>query len=290
MIKDLIAKLEADAEAEQDQKGWCDEEMEKATSKRDENIGKMEGDMASIAKTSATIDQLTREIAELEVEIADLYKALNEATDLRKAQKATNDKTVADATAGLNAVKAAIKVLEDFYGSFIQIKAAYKPPKGDADGNTVGDLAPDTGFGSDEEYGGNQDAASGILGLMAVIESDFEGTIKATKSAEKEAAKEFDTFKKDTEGDLDEKKNLVSDKTGSHKDANADLVDYKDDLKNHGDLKKEALDELAKLKPACVGTGMDYAERVARREQEIESLKNAYLIFDDMDFVQIKKH
>merc|ERR1719161_2112837 len=65
MIKDLIAKLEADAEAEQDQKGWCDEEMEKATSKRDENIGKMEGDMASIAKTSATIDQLTREIAKL---------------------------------------------------------------------------------------------------------------------------------------------------------------------------------------------------------------------------------
>merc|ERR1719191_1705767 len=290
MIKDLIAKLEADAEAEQDQKGWCDEEMEKATDKRDENIGKMEGDIASITKTGANIDQLSREMAKLEVEIADLYKALNEATDIRKEEKATNEKTIADATAGLNAVKAAIKVLEDFYGSFVQIKAAYKPPKGDADGNTVGDLAPDTGFGSDEEYGGNQDAASGILGLMAVIESDFEGTIKATKSAEKEASSEFDTFKGDTEGNLDEKKSLVDDKQGELKTAKADLVDYKDDLKNHGDLKKEALDELAKLKPACVGTGMDYAERVARREQEIESLKNAYLIFDDMALTQIKKH
>jgi len=289
MIKDLIAKLEADAEAEQDQKGWCDEEMEKATSKRDENIGKMEGDMASIAKTSATIDQLTREIAELEVEIADLYKALNEATDLRKAQKATNDKTVADATAGLNAVKAAIKVLEDFYGSFIQIKASYKPPKGDADGNTVGDLAPDTGF-SNENYEGNQDAASGIMGLMAVIKSDFEGTISATKDEEKAAADEFKTFKSDTEGDLDQKKGSVDTKQGELKTAKADLVGYKDDLKNHGDLKKEALDELAKLKPACVGTGMDYAERVARREQEIESLKNAYLIFDDLSLAQIKKH
>jgi len=290
MIKDLIAKLEADAEAEQDQKGWCDEEMEKATDKRDENIGAMEGDIASISKTTGEIDTLTREIAKLETEIADLYNALNEATAMRKAEKAENSKTVEDATAGLNAVKAAIKVLEDFYGSFIQIKAAYKPPKGDADGNTVGDLAPDTGFGSDEEYGGNQDAASGILGLMAVIESDFEGTIKATKSAEKEASSEFDTFKGDTEGNLDEKKSLVDDKQGELKTAKADLVDYKDDLKNHGDLKKEALDELAKLKPACVGTGMDYAERVARREQEIESLKNAYLIFDDMALTQIKKH
>jgi len=289
MIKDLIAKLEADAEAEQDQKGWCDEEMEKATSKRDENIGAMEGDIASITKTTATIDELTREIAKLEVEIADLYKALNEATALRKAEKATNEKTVADATAGLNAVKAAIKVLEDFYGTFIQIKASYKPPKGDADGNTVGDLAPDTGF-ENKDYEGNQDAATGILGLMAVIESDFEGTIDATKDEEKTAAKEFDTFKSDSEGDIDEKKSLVETKSTELKEAKADLVDYKDDLKNHGDLKKEALDELAKLKPACVGTGMDYAERVARREQEIESLKNAYLIFDDLSLAQIKKH
>merc|ERR1719217_699341 len=124
------------------------------------------------------------------------------------------------------------------------------------------------------------------MGLMAVIKSDFEGTIDATKDAEKSAADEFDTFKSDTEGDLDEKKGLVDEKQGDLKTKKADLVNYKDDLKNHGDLKKEALDELAKLKPACVGTGMDYAERVARREQEIESLKNAYLIFDDMSLLQ----
>merc|ERR1719316_656572 len=175
MIKDLVGKLEADAEAEQDQKGWCDEEMEKATHKRDENIGSMEGDMASISKTTGTIDLLTTEIADLEVEIANLYKALNEATELRNTEKADNEKTIADATAGLNAVKAAIKVLKDFYSpGLIQTstKTEYKPPKGDADGNTVGDLAPDTGFSSDE-YEGNQDAATGILGLMAVIESDF---------------------------------------------------------------------------------------------------------------------
>merc|ERR1719156_116537 len=74
MIKDLIGKLEADAEAEATQKGWCDEEMEKATSKRDENIGAMEGDIASITETQSTIDKLTGEVKVLEVEIADLYK------------------------------------------------------------------------------------------------------------------------------------------------------------------------------------------------------------------------
>merc|ERR1719272_409468 len=80
MIKDLIAKLKADASAEADQKGGCDEEMKSATSQRDENIGAMEGDLASKTKAEATIAQLKEEVQTLMEEIAELNKALNEAT------------------------------------------------------------------------------------------------------------------------------------------------------------------------------------------------------------------
>merc|ERR1719247_3435036 len=62
MIKDMIAKLEADASAEADQKGWCDEEMEKATNQRDENIGAIEGDTASKTQADAKAIKLTEEI------------------------------------------------------------------------------------------------------------------------------------------------------------------------------------------------------------------------------------
>merc|ERR1719379_1859786 len=62
MIKDMVAKLEADAEAEQTQKGWCDEEMQKATE----------------TETSQT----------LTAEIAELYAALKEQTEFRAAEKA----------------------------------------------------------------------------------------------------------------------------------------------------------------------------------------------------------
>merc|ERR1719217_1204763 len=65
MIKDMIAKLEADAAAEGDQKAWCDSEMEKATSKRDENIGAIEGDMAEKSTAESKIAQLEEEIAAL---------------------------------------------------------------------------------------------------------------------------------------------------------------------------------------------------------------------------------
>merc|ERR1719240_2370552 len=278
MIKDLVAKLEADASAEADQKAWCDSEMEKSTSKRDENIGAMEGDLASKTSAEAKIAKLEEEIATLMQEVADLTKALNEATQLRGQEKAENTKTLADAAAGLAGVTKAMKILKDFYDNAL-IQTSYKPPKGDASGNTVGDLAPDSFSG---DFSGNQDAAVGIIGQLDVIKSDFEGTIDATKQAEDEAESQFQDFKTETENDIADKESSVKDKEGEVDSTTGDLAGYKDDLKTHTILKADALAELAKLQPACVDTGSDYAEKVARREQEIESLKNAYVIFDEM--------
>jgi len=280
MIKDMIAKLEADAAAEGDQKAWCDSEMEKATSQRDENIGAMEGDLAAKSKAEAAIAKLQEEIQTLLEEISELNKSLNEATQLRGKDKAENTKTLADANAGLAGVNKAMKILKDFYdNAFLQTKSQYKPPNSDASGATVGDLAPDSFEG---DFAGNQDAASGIIGQLDVIKSDFEGTIEATKTAETDAESEFQDYKSETEGDVSEKEGLVKTKEGEVNTETANLSDSKEDLMEHTTLKSEALEELAKLKPACVDTGSDYAEKVARREQEIESLKNAYVIFDEM--------
>merc|ERR1719439_241915 len=206
MIKDLVAKLEADASAEADQKAWCDAEIEKFTSKRDENIGEMEGDLASKSSAEAKIAKLEEEIATLMSEVAELTKALNEATQLRGEEKAENTKTIADATAGLAGVTKAMKILKDFYdNALIQTKTQYKPPKGDASGMTVGDLAPDSFSG---DFSGNQDAATGIIGQLDVIKSDFEGTIDATKTAESDAEGEFQDYKTETESDVSEKEGL----------------------------------------------------------------------------------
>merc|ERR1719316_2094439 len=280
MIKDMIAKLEADAASEADQKGWCDQEMKKATEARDEAIASMEGDLASKTSAEATITRLTEEIQDLMTEIAELTKSLNEATQLRALESKDNLKTTADATAGLAGVTKAMKILKDFYdNAFIQTGKKYVPPNADASGKTVGDLAPDTFSG---EFKGNQDAAVGIIGQLDVIKSDFEGTIEATKSDEAEAKEAFDSYKSETETDISEKEKAVETKTGEKDTETANLGDYTDNLADHTTDKSQALEELAKLKPACVDTGSDYAEQVARRNQEIESLKNAYVILDEM--------
>merc|ERR1719337_378674 len=142
-------------------------------------------------------------------------------------------------------------------------------------------MAPDTGdIGG--EYKGNQGAAAGIVGQLEVIKSDFERTISETNSEEDTNESEYQSFKTDSESDIDEKNNLVRTKKGEITEEKATQADAKEDHKEHSGLKAEAVAELAELKPACVSTGSDYAERVMRREQEIESLKNAYVILDEM--------
>merc|ERR1719428_1334670 len=281
MIKDMMAKLEADASAEADQKQWCDTEMEKAMTKRDTNTGNVEGDTAQIAESTAAINEKEEEVQTLLEEISALTKGLNEATELRVKEKAENEKTVADAEAGLAGVNKALKILKDFYeAQFLQTSAAYTPPNADASGKTVGDLAPDSGFSG--EFKGNQDAASGILGQLEVIKSDFERTISETNSEEDSNESTYQSFKTDSESDISEKEGLVKTRKGEIVTEEGTKFDTNEDKDEHTGLKEEALAELAELKPACVDTGSSYAERVMRREQEIESLKSAYIILDEM--------
>merc|ERR1719506_2020925 len=97
---------------------------------------------------------------------------------------------------GADSVKLALGILKGFYeGQFVQT-GKYTPPNADRDGNTVGDLAPE--FAGDK-YGGAQAESKGIVGILEVILSDFERTIKKTTSDEKSASDDFDKFEKETD-------------------------------------------------------------------------------------------
>eukprot|EP00746_Dinoflagellata_sp_MGD_P163823 gnl/MRDRNA2_/MRDRNA2_92076_c0_seq1.p1 gnl/MRDRNA2_/MRDRNA2_92076_c0~~gnl/MRDRNA2_/MRDRNA2_92076_c0_seq1.p1 ORF type:complete len:729 (+),score=226.84 gnl/MRDRNA2_/MRDRNA2_92076_c0_seq1:63-2189(+) len=278
MIKDLIEKLEADAESEAGQKSFCDENMAKATSDRDAAIGNVETQTANIDQAESTLAKLVEEIDELGNSIADLRKGLFEQTELREAEKAENMKTIEDSTAGLSAVDGAIKVLKEFYeGAFIQQK--FVPAKADSEGNTVADLAPDT---ATEDYHGNQDAAKGIFGLLEVIKSDFERTIETTKADEEKADAEFEEFTAASKQDLEEKGKSKKDNEKKKTDTESDLTDFKDQLKDEQKNLADAKEELEKLKPVCVDTGMDWEERRARQKQEIEALKEALDILSEI--------
>merc|ERR1719223_1961301 len=115
LIKDLIEKLEADAKSEATQKSFCDGAMKDATTSRD-------GAQADVESLTAKLTQLEAEKAETEFDIsvlseqiAELQKALNEAIQLRAEERAANEKTIAEAGEGKDAVDFALTVLREFY-------------------------------------------------------------------------------------------------------------------------------------------------------------------------------
>merc|ERR1712110_141418 len=104
---------------------------------------------------------------------------------------------------GSESVKLALDILKNFYdNAFVQVNK-YVPPKSDREGNTVGDLAPEV-FGAD--YHGSQSEATGIVGILEVIQSDFDRTTAKAKKDEKASQDAFDTFEKDTKDDIGTKR------------------------------------------------------------------------------------
>jgi len=278
LIKDLIAKLKADAKSEATQKGICDKGMAKAIGDRDEANAKIEVATAKITTLTAKQNALEDEIDTLNGQIADLKKALLEATELRAEDKADNEQTISESDGGAAAVKLALGMLQDFYKNAFVQTSKYTPPKSDREGNTVGDLAPEV---FDSKYHGAQDESKGIVGILEVILSDFERTNAKAKKDEKESEEAFDTFEKDTNKDVSKKEKRIKKAEGEVAQAKADILDQQQALKDAKELLDSGLKALEDLESMCVKGEETWEERAQKRKEEIEALKEALTILDE---------
>jgi len=278
IIKDLIQKLQDDAESEATQKGFCDTNMAAALTDRDTANAQIEEAMATITKITAEKAELEQANQDLKKAIADNLKALNEATELRNSEKADNEATIETSEEGKTAVELAISILKQFYdNAFIQT-GKYTPPNADRSGKTVADRAPEVFSG---DYRGSGAASKGILGLLDVILSDFERTIESTETSEETAQTGFEAFETDTKQDNTDKEAEIKTNEGRIADIDDELVETEEDKGDATTLKDNALTELKKLKPMCVEGEETYAQRVAKREKEIEALKQAMTLLDE---------
>merc|ERR1719198_2028462 len=279
LIKDLIARLEANAAAEAEQKSFCDREMAKGINNRDHANAGVEDTKAHITELTSEKKLLMIEIAELADRISKLQKALLEATELRAKEKAENEETIADATTGKEGVELALQILKEFYqGAAAELLQKYVPPNSDREGHTVGDLAPEV---FDTKYKGAQGEAKGILGILEVILSDFERTISTTQDEEEMAQEDFEMFEADTKTDIEAKEQSMKAKQGRVTEIEDTLTTLENDLKSFTDLLASAEEELSKIKAMCVEGEETYAERVAARKKEIAALKEALAILEN---------
>merc|ERR1719420_2353512 len=169
MIQELIERLLEEEADEATHKGYCDEEIAKTVKDRDYRLRDIDELNSKLEKLNARDAKLTLTKSELEAEIQELTDDYMNQTAAREEEKAQHAATVTETKQGLAAVKQAKDILSHFYG--IAAKAFTQQPSVDED-------APDAGF--DSNYTGAQGASTGIIGMMEVIQGDFERTITDT--------------------------------------------------------------------------------------------------------------
>jgi len=275
LIQELIERLLQEAADEANHKGWCDKETSAAKQQRNYKADEIEELNGALAADEATRDQLEEQIATLTADLKELEDELAKATKTRKEEKEENEATIKEAEEGEAAVSKAIEILSSFYE---------KAAKGGA--SLAQDIPemPDSGF--DGEYKGKGAESGGILGMLDVILSDFKRTIKVTTKEEQDAQTEFLEFDRQSKTSIATKTKAKEAKESELDDTKKRIANDMEDITVAQELLDKALVELQDLHKACVDTGMSYAERVALREQEIDSLKKALCILDTMGPVQ----
>jgi len=272
LVKDLIVKLMEEANAETEQKGYCDKEMATNAHTRKEKT-------EAVVMLTAEIDELTASVAALGEQMADLTKAISEldeavakATNQRVAENEKNTITIKDAQGAQTAVAQALSVLNEFYAkaatatSFAQARAEPE-------------------IFSDEPYKGMGAESGGVVGMIEVIQSDFARLEAETSAAEAEAKKQYDEFIQDSKVDKVQKSADLDHATENKQNQEQELQEKNVDLSGTQKELDAALAYYEKLKPTCVGEEVSFEDRVKAREAEIESLKTALQILNGEDVV-----
>jgi uncharacterized protein YlxW (UPF0749 family) len=251
LIRDMIERLLAEAEADATEKAFCDKEMaetEEKQSDKEAAIAKLTTEIDSMSAKSA---KLKDEVATLQKELAELAKTQATMDKVRAEEKAAFETNSAEMKKGVDGVKLALKVLREYYSKDAKEDESYKAAEG---------------------------AGAGIIGLLEVIESDFSKGLAEMIAAEETAARDYDTMTKENEIEKATKDQDVKYKTQEFKgldkainEATSDRATVQEEL--------DAVNEYYKgIKERCIAKPEPYEERVKRREAEISGLKEALSI------------
>merc|ERR1719506_2863502 len=246
----MIATLEAEAEEDASQKAYCDKEMSATTAKKNELTAESDKLSTKIAQDKAGSAKLKEEVATLQKERAGMASAKAEADKVRSEEKADYEKNSAEMKQGIEGVKMALKVLKDYYAK------------------------------ADKSHGSADGAASGIIGLLEVCESDFTKGLTEMTSTEETAAAEYEAYVKEDEIAVTKKQQDVKYKTQEAAGLDKAVSELSGDLATVTDELAAVNTGLDKLKEMCVAKAEPYAERKARRESEIAGLKDALQILE----------
>jgi hypothetical protein len=252
MVRDMLTKLQQQAASEAKHNEFCDSEMSKSTQSKatkEEYLQKLKDRMAAM---DAEIEQLGNDIAVTNKDLFEMNSAVTIARQVRGKESTKNVASIAQYKDAQALVGTAVEVLKKFYNK-----------------------AAETAASADKGHKKKSGLGGGVIGILEIAVQDFADLQAETEEAEATASQQFkelmsDTgvktavFTKDLEYNNRDKVKLEADRLRAN-----------NDLKNF-DKELEAVKAyLASLKSQCIAKAEPYAERKAKREAELASLKEA---------------
>jgi hypothetical protein len=270
LISDMIAKLEKQAQEEATEKAYCDEQLAKTEAKKsdlDDDLAKLTSKIDQAAAKSAALKD---DVKQLQSELAALAKEQADMNKIRQENHANYVEAKADLELGLGGVRKALGVLRDYYGSAAMLQQP-EPP------------VPET-F---SKAGG---AASSIIGILEVCESDFAKNLATTESQEADEAAAYDQQTQENAVTKTTKDQDVKYKSQEIASLDKNIAELSSDRDTANTELDAVMEYYGKIKERCIAKPETYEERKARRETEIEGLKQALSILEnDTAFVQRKR-
>merc|ERR1719465_255508 len=200
---------------------------------------------------SAKSAKLEEEVATLQSELSALTKSQAEMDKIRAEEKAAFDVNSAEMEKGLNGVKMALKVLNDYYAK------------------------------ADKAHSSADGASTGIIGLLEVCESDFSKGLAEMKAAEESAITTYEQGTKENEIEKVTKEQDVKYKTKEAAGLDKAVSELSSDKDGVQTELAPVNEYLAKIEEECIAKAETYEERTARRTAEINGLKEALQILEE---------
>merc|ERR1719373_539721 len=240
----MIEKLEAEASADSTKKAYCDKELAESNAKKADKSDEIAALSTKLEQMSAKSAQLKEEVASLENELSKLSKSQADMDKMRSEEHSTFVANKAELEKGLEGLKAALKVLNEYYAK-------------------------------DGDHTKSSGSAGGIISLLEVCESDFTKGLAEITTEEEAAAAEYDQVSKENEIEKTTKDQDVKYKTKAAKALDKTSAETSSD-RNGVQAELDAVAEyLARIEDECIAKAESYSERAARREAEIAGLKEA---------------
>jgi len=269
LITDMISKLESEAKSEATEKAYCDEELAKTEAKKSELEGEMSKLTSKIDLASAKSAGLKADVKTTQAELATLAKEQAEMDSIRAEQKAAFDTAKAELSLGISGVQKALGVLKDYY----QGGAAFVQGSTNFDAFMQQPAAP-------QAHSKASGAGGSIIDILEVCEADFSKNLATEETEEADAVDVYEKTTQENKLSTTMKSQDAKYMTKEFKALDKKVSDLSGDRDTTSTELSAVLDYYGKIKERCIAKPESYEERKARREAEVNGLKEALSILE----------